>query len=670
MAKSVTNRLGQTRWSSGTDTVRRLDFDTDAANLESLVVVYKQGLLSARPAAGVQGRFYTVTGEADAKLNGRVYYDNGSVWLPSKYMADATIESTNVNNTSLTVKGLSGQSADILSVQSFGGNSLFRVTNTGVASNQDSVGVSGGVYLGKTSSHDAALAANSVAADKPVLVIKGTESQSAPLIAARNSLSVGVFTVNNNGDAAFNGVVSAQRFVSAGGTVDTISSTTAANLVALTVSPVNSNGVAAKFKGAQAPQNNLVDFLDSSDTRVARILSDGTIVTNARSIVGFTANESSQSYSSNFPQLYVQNNQPGAAVARLVAHSQQTANLLEVVNSGGAQVVAAITNTGDARFTGTVKGNAAVIGNTTQVSPGAILATGRQPALEVITGTAQDAFNDTVVFRHPGTNSTAARRELNLLLGLSTEANATEAAKSVGIGARSTSASSADPSLILIAGGSESGSLTPAGLLTVTGSLAGNAIRTGDVTTNKTHWTLSPDVSTSIGNQNGSLFMRAPKFYWYTNGSYNATTGNAGGGSNAMSLDGGADNRLTVGRLTLTDFTAYDFTTPALQIGPQSGGRMQFSNATISAWNGTSSSSLNLQINGGILNLGSAESAVKLPSRTLYIGGNRVYFGGSSWDAVGGGATGNDWWFDHTNNQIKVYNGTAWKIVADDATFG
>jgi hypothetical protein len=45
-----------------------------------IMAVDLQGTLSARPAAGVRGRFYTVAGDAAAN-NGRWFRDNGTVWV-------------------------------------------------------------------------------------------------------------------------------------------------------------------------------------------------------------------------------------------------------------------------------------------------------------------------------------------------------------------------------------------------------------------------------------------------------------------------------------------------------------------------------------------------------------------------------------------------------------
>jgi hypothetical protein len=68
--------------------------------------------------------------------------------------------------------------------------------------------------------------------------------------------------------------------------------------------------------------------------------------------------------------------------------------------------------------------------------------------------------------------------------------------------------------------------------------------------------------------------------------------------------------------------------------------------------------------------LGSGTAKVRLDSRTLWTGANRVYWGNGVWSAQGGGPIPNDWWFDYTNNQIKVRNDLSqWKIVADDAAF-
>lgn len=67
-------RLGLTRWSDPTDPFRRSQIDADNAQLDATVAAYGQGTFNARPAAGLEGRFYYATDTAT------LYYDTGAAW--------------------------------------------------------------------------------------------------------------------------------------------------------------------------------------------------------------------------------------------------------------------------------------------------------------------------------------------------------------------------------------------------------------------------------------------------------------------------------------------------------------------------------------------------------------------------------------------------------------
>lgn len=76
MAETNTTRLGLRRWSdSTTDGPSRAEMDGDNAALETLAAIAIQGTLGARPAAGVERRYYHAT---DAT---RHFYDTGAAWV-------------------------------------------------------------------------------------------------------------------------------------------------------------------------------------------------------------------------------------------------------------------------------------------------------------------------------------------------------------------------------------------------------------------------------------------------------------------------------------------------------------------------------------------------------------------------------------------------------------
>ncbi len=83
MAVTSDPRFLLTRWSSGADPFTRAQLDNDLATLDQYAARAESGLLSARPAAGIRDRFYTVRGDT-AALNGTVYYDDGTSWAVIK----------------------------------------------------------------------------------------------------------------------------------------------------------------------------------------------------------------------------------------------------------------------------------------------------------------------------------------------------------------------------------------------------------------------------------------------------------------------------------------------------------------------------------------------------------------------------------------------------------
>lgn len=75
MAVTQSPRFGITRWSAGTDPLRRSQLDADHAAIEALAAIASpEGLLNARPPASTRGRFYYATD------TGLIYYDTGAAW--------------------------------------------------------------------------------------------------------------------------------------------------------------------------------------------------------------------------------------------------------------------------------------------------------------------------------------------------------------------------------------------------------------------------------------------------------------------------------------------------------------------------------------------------------------------------------------------------------------
>ena len=97
MAVTTTTRFGLTRWSAQGDPLTRVQMDDSHAAIESKGAIFLQGAATARPSAGVAGRFYYATD------TGNTTYDDGVGWR--------TVLNTDVvtltGNQTLTNKALS-----------------------------------------------------------------------------------------------------------------------------------------------------------------------------------------------------------------------------------------------------------------------------------------------------------------------------------------------------------------------------------------------------------------------------------------------------------------------------------------------------------------------------------------------------------------------------------
>ena len=51
-----------------------------AARIKTLMMGWSTGKLSDRSAAGINGRFFSVSGDPTTANNGRIFYDNGTTW--------------------------------------------------------------------------------------------------------------------------------------------------------------------------------------------------------------------------------------------------------------------------------------------------------------------------------------------------------------------------------------------------------------------------------------------------------------------------------------------------------------------------------------------------------------------------------------------------------------
>lgn len=103
MAVTTTTRLGITRWSASGDPLTRVQMDNSHAAIEANAAMYLHGLASARPSAGVEGRFYYAT---DTQM---ITYDDGVGWRDVVGSSVVTLTGnqtlTNKSLTSPTITG-------------------------------------------------------------------------------------------------------------------------------------------------------------------------------------------------------------------------------------------------------------------------------------------------------------------------------------------------------------------------------------------------------------------------------------------------------------------------------------------------------------------------------------------------------------------------------------
>lgn len=96
MAKSLSARLGLQRWTAGTDTQLRSEFDNDNAQLEALAAIARQGLASARGSATTWSRSTYL-----ATDTGVLSYSDGAAWTNIAYLGAWTPYTPTLSNLTL-----------------------------------------------------------------------------------------------------------------------------------------------------------------------------------------------------------------------------------------------------------------------------------------------------------------------------------------------------------------------------------------------------------------------------------------------------------------------------------------------------------------------------------------------------------------------------------------
>lgn len=448
MTLTKSPRLQITRWSAGSDPVARTDFDSDSEQLEENAAMYAQGTLTARPAAGIEGRFYVVKGDLTTSNNGKLFYDNGTIWsAANKFATDLVVENEVATNPSLTVKGGVSVVTDILQFKDNSNNNLVRL-------GADKKFYVGSSIFGTTQSGGIAAVVNAVQSGQSAMEVRGFATPGVAAFSVHQGATVSpVFSVDTSGTVVGTGTWSTATLnVSGTLTVPVITAATSATLGTTSVRALNSTQTSLTVGTRDSQVNNAIEFTKTmANTRYARFTSAGDFATDLRVNVGAGFGNATGLLSSTTPQFVVGNSiASNVPTARIIGHGSQTGNIFEVTNGAGANQLH-VTASGSTVIANQVTAAAAAIGGATRGT-----VDGAQPVVEILTGTASGAYNDQVVFRHSNKTGVPATRRVALTMKLGSETGS-EADNAGGIALISEAANAEDPILQFHLGGSEVG---------------------------------------------------------------------------------------------------------------------------------------------------------------------------------------------------------------------
>jgi hypothetical protein len=193
MAVTTTPRAQITRWSDPTDPFTRAQMDASHASIEALMAIDVQDLLSARPAPGTRGRFFTEAA-ASAGLPGTTWRDDGATWRS----VGSRITAASSSDIGQVVRGAASQAADLTSWQNSAGSGLAHMSPSGELF-ASGVYASGG-YL------SARLSAAALTATDKVAVFRGASGQTADLGQFQDSAGALLSSIDKSGIYNVSGV--------------------------------------------------------------------------------------------------------------------------------------------------------------------------------------------------------------------------------------------------------------------------------------------------------------------------------------------------------------------------------------------------------------------------------------------------------------------------------
>lgn len=190
MAESQTARMALKKYSAGTDSFSRDDWNLSIDNLEARAARDDQGTFAARPIPAVRGFYYWDT------TNEMVWRDTGSAWkIVGARVFDSLIKSSVVGAVPLTVQGITGQTANIFDVKNDSGTSYLAVEDDGLITSRGSRVIIRGVV--NNNEHAMVITANATG-EKPLsLVIPDASTKS--YIEMKKLTGAVIFEVKHDG---------------------------------------------------------------------------------------------------------------------------------------------------------------------------------------------------------------------------------------------------------------------------------------------------------------------------------------------------------------------------------------------------------------------------------------------------------------------------------------
>lgn len=223
-----------------------------------------------------------------------------------------------------------------------------------------------------------------------------------------------------------------------------------------------------------------------------------------------------------------------------------TANMGLAVGASKATIAA---STGNTAIAGTLFVGAGGSSAPLTINSGSTLFPSVTPLAEILTGTSAGAYNELVVVRHNGTDSSAATRRLGLLFKHSSESTSGESAKSTGIESESTGTFANAPALYLVTADAQRLKVDAQGAVTVNTPTSGTALTVNGITTfngNSNIGNSGSNVHTMLGSLSVSSSGNGPYVTIQPNGG-TRTANNFG-----LSVTGSASADTTSGALTFT----------------------------------------------------------------------------------------------------------------------